>query len=38
MDIRAMLPKGRGSWPAIWMLGENISTVGWPNCGEIDIM
>ena len=37
-DIRAKLPKGRGSWPAIWMLGENISTVGWPNCGEIDIM
>ena len=38
VDIRAKLPKGRGSWPAIWMLGENISTVGWPNCGEIDIM
>ena len=37
-DIRAKLPKGRGSWPAIWMLGENISTVGWPLCGEIDIM
>ena len=37
-DIRAKLPKGKGSWPAIWMLGENISTVGWPNCGEIDIM
>jgi len=32
------LPKGNGSWPAIWMLGENISSVGWPNCGEIDIM
>ena len=37
-DIRAKLPKGKGAWPAIWMLGENISTVGWPNCGEIDIM
>ena len=37
-DIRAKLPKGRGSWPAIWMLGENISSVGWPKCGEIDIM
>ena len=37
-DIRAKLPKGRGSWPAIWMLGENISTDGWPYCGEIDIM
>ena len=37
-DIRAKLPNGKGSWPAIWMLGENISTVGWPNCGEIDIV
>ena len=37
-DIRAKLPKGRGSWPAIWMLGENISSEGWPRCGEIDIM
>ena len=37
-DVRAKLPKGNGSWPAIWMLGESISTVGWPDCGEIDIM
>jgi beta-glucanase (GH16 family) len=37
-EIRAKLPKGTGSWPAIWMLGENIPTVGWPTCGEIDIM
>ena len=37
-DIRAKLPKGNGSWPAIWMLGENIASVGWPSCGEIDIM
>ena len=37
-DVRAKLPKGKGTWPAIWMLGESISTVGWPNCGEIDIM
>ncbi len=37
-DIHAKLPKGNGSWPAIWMLGENISSVGWPQCGEIDIM
>ena len=37
-DIRAKLPKGNGSWPAIWMLGENITNVGWPTCGEIDIM
>lgn len=38
IDIRALLPKGQGIWPALWMLGNNISTVGWPYCGEIDIM
>jgi len=38
VDIRAALPKGKGLWPALWMLGENISSVGWPRCGEIDIM
>ena len=38
MDIRAKLPKGQGIWPAIWMLGSNISTLSWPACGEIDIM
>ena len=38
IDIRALLPQGQGLWPALWMLGDNISTVGWPACGEIDIM
>ena len=38
VDIRAKLPEGQGTWPALWMLGENISSVGWPACGEIDIM
>jgi beta-glucanase (GH16 family) len=38
VDIRAKLPKGQGIWPALWMLGANIKTVGWPKCGEIDIM
>jgi beta-glucanase (GH16 family) len=38
IDIRAVLPKGQGIWPAIWMLGDNIRQVGWPACGEIDIM
>ncbi|MBA4300152.1 Glycosyl hydrolases family 16 [Algoriphagus alkaliphilus] len=38
IDIRAKLPKGQGLWPALWMLGENISEVSWPKCGEIDIM
>ena len=37
-EVRAKLPKGRGTWPAIWMLGTNIGEVGWPQCGEIDIM
>ena len=38
IDVRAKLPEGRGIWPAIWMLGSNINDVGWPACGEIDIM
>jgi beta-glucanase (GH16 family) len=38
VDIRALLPKGQGIWPALWMLGNNIASVGWPKCGEIDIM
>lgn len=38
IDIRARLPYGQGLWPALWMLGDNIGTVGWPSCGEIDIM
>lgn len=38
VDIRAKLPYGQGIWPALWMLGENISSVSWPECGEIDIM
>ena len=38
IDLRARLPKGKGFWPALWMLGSNFSDVGWPNCGEIDIM
>tara|TARA_Y100000748_G_scaffold111959_1_gene93725 strand:+ start:4000 stop:4872 length:873 start_codon:yes stop_codon:yes gene_type:complete len=49
IDVRAKLPKGAGTWPAIWTLGANINeignyfgdqfgNVGWPACGEIDIM
>lgn len=38
IEVRAKLPQGRGVWPAIWMLGSNIDEVGWPACGEIDIM
>ncbi|MEO9869429.1 glycoside hydrolase family 16 protein [Ekhidna sp.] len=38
IDIRAILPEGQGIWPALWMLGANFRSIGWPNCGEIDIM
>jgi beta-glucanase (GH16 family) len=38
IDIRAKLPVGKGIWPALWMLGTNIASSGWPACGEIDIM
>jgi beta-glucanase (GH16 family) len=38
MEVRAKLPQGRGVWPAIWTLGVSIPEIGWPRCGEIDIM
>ena len=38
IEARAKLPVGHGIWPAFWMLGSNISEVGWPQCGEIDIL
>jgi beta-glucanase (GH16 family) len=38
IEARAKLPVGSGIWPAFWMLGANISQVGWPKSGEIDIM
>ena len=38
IQVRAKLPQGQGTWPAIWMLGANIDSAGWPFCGEIDIM
>ncbi|MFT5876422.1 MAG: beta-glucanase (GH16 family) [Dokdonia sp.] len=44
IDVRAKLPQGDGTWPAIWMLGTSIgnnwhpATISWPGCGEIDIM
>jgi beta-glucanase (GH16 family) len=38
IEMRAKLPYSKGLWPAFWTLGVNISTVGWPACGEIDIM
>jgi beta-glucanase (GH16 family) len=38
VEVRAKIPTGAGAWPAIWMLGVNRAQVGWPACGEIDIM
>ena len=38
VEIRAKVPEGVGTWPALWMLGSNINNNPWPACGEIDIM
>lgn len=38
IEARMKLPRFQGAWPAFWMLGDNISSVGWPKCGEMDIM
>jgi beta-glucanase (GH16 family) len=38
VEVRAKLPAGVGTWPAIWMLGSDFETNAWPACGEIDIM
>jgi beta-glucanase (GH16 family) len=38
IEVRAKLPDGDGTWPAIWMLGFDVNELGWPECGEIDIM
>ncbi len=38
IEARIKLPYGKGIWPAFWMMGENINSMGWPSCGENDIM
>jgi len=38
IEARIKLPMGAGMWPAFWMLGTDITTVSWPQCGELDIM
>jgi beta-glucanase (GH16 family) len=38
IEARAKVPQGKGVWPALWTLGTQIGEVGWPRCGEIDIM
>ena len=37
-EARITIPKGQGMWPAFWMLGNDIGSIGWPKCGEVDIM
>jgi len=37
-EARIRLPRGQGIWPAFWLLGGNLANVGWPDCGEVDIM
>jgi len=38
VEMRAKLPNWEGMWPAFWLLGANIDEIGWPNCGELDIL
>jgi len=38
IEARLKLPQTQGIWPAFWMLGNDIGSVGWPTCGELDIM
>jgi beta-glucanase (GH16 family) len=38
VEARIKLPAGQGLWPAFWLLGSNITAVGWPQCGELDVM
>ena len=38
IEARMKVPESQGIWPAFWMLGNNIATIGWPACGELDIM
>lgn len=37
-EARVKIPRGQGIWPAFWLLGNDVGKVGWPECGEIDIM
>src|SRR5256885_13704412 len=38
IEARIKSPRGQGVWPAVWMLGDDIPSVGWPGGGEVDIM
>ncbi len=38
LKVRAKFPQSKGTWPAVWLMGANLDAVGWPNCGEIDLV
>ncbi len=38
LEARMMIPEGQGLWPAFWLMGNDFATVGWPTCGELDVM
>jgi beta-glucanase (GH16 family) len=38
IEAKIKLPEGKGLWPAFWMLGDNITDIDWPGCGEVDIL
>tara|TARA_B110000503_G_scaffold34835_1_gene56787 strand:+ start:98 stop:955 length:858 start_codon:yes stop_codon:yes gene_type:complete len=38
LKVRAKFPQSKGTWPALWLMGANLDAVGWPNCGEIDLV
>lgn len=38
LEVRALVPEAPGLWPAVWLLGNNIATVAWPGCGEMDVL
>jgi beta-glucanase (GH16 family) len=38
VEARMKLPRGKGLWPAFWMMGDDFDSAGWPDCGEIDVM
>ena len=38
VEFRALVPEAQGFWPAVWSMGNNIATINWPGCGEMDVL